>query len=174
MFTPYFQKFINEYHDRILLFLYTNNIKSCSSSVIIKIKEIETPAMFNIKIYKTDDNGNLISFIGRSKLDKSLKTADIIQYSFQGDVENDFLEEMNQKLNFNNCISLYNIKLIELLEAKKEISEIAILLNTPVEKINQNLQGLYKRFSLTGESELVKFGKDNHLIPNQFDKYQNK
>ena len=52
MFTQYFQEFINEYHDRILLFLYTNIIEYFSSSVIIKIKEIETSAILNIKIYR--------------------------------------------------------------------------------------------------------------------------
>ena len=97
-----------------------------------------------------------------------------VQYSFQGDVENEFLEEINQNLNFNNCISLENIKLIEFLEKKKENSEISNLLNIPIEKINQNLLRLYKRFNLKDENELVKFGKDNYLIPNQFDKYQNK
>ena len=118
MFTQYFQEFINEYHDRILLFLYTNIIEYFSSSVIIKIKEIETSAILNIKIYNTDDNGNIISFIGRSKIDNDLKTTDIVQYSFQGDVENEFLEEINQNLNFNKRISLENIKLIEFLEKK--------------------------------------------------------
>jgi hypothetical protein len=174
MFTQYFQEFINEYNDRILLFLYTNTIEYFSSSVIIKIKEIETSAILNIKIYQTDNNGNIISFIGRSKIDNDLKTTDIVQYSFQGDVENEFLEEINQNLNFNNCISLENIKLIEFLEKKKENSEISNLLNIPIEKINQNLLRLYKRFNLKDENELVKFGKDNYLIPNQFDKYQNK
>jgi hypothetical protein len=33
---------------------------------------------------------------------------------------------------------------------------------------------LYKKFDLKDENELVKFGKDNNLIPSQFDKYQNK
>jgi hypothetical protein len=174
MFTQYFQEFINEYHDRILLFLYTNIIEYFSSSVIIKIKEIETSAILNIKIYQTDNNGNIISFIGRSKIDKDLKTTDIVQYSFKGDVENEFLEEINQNLNFNNCISLEDIKLIEFLEKKKENSEISNLLNIPIEKINQNFLMLYKKFDLKDENELVKFGKDNNLIPSQFDKYQNK
>ena len=77
MFTQYFQEFINEYNDRILLFLYTNTIEYFSSSVIIKIKEIETSAILNIKIYQTDNNGNIISFIGRSKIDKDLKIISI-------------------------------------------------------------------------------------------------
>lgn len=175
LFSPHFENFINEYHDRILLFLHTNNEKNetFSSHVIIKINNFDYPVILNIKVFETDDNGNLISIIGTTTIEKRLKTSDIVQYGFKGDFNPEFVEEINNDLEFNQCVSSFNIKIIELLELKKSYTDISNKLNISEEKIKNNLNKLLKRFELKNIKELIEFAKNNYLIPNQFDKYLN-
>jgi DNA-binding CsgD family transcriptional regulator len=173
MHTPHFEEFMYEFNDRLLLFLYNNNenIETFSSNVIIKIKGVDTALMLNTKVYKTDENGNLISIIGRNTLDKKLNTTDVIQYSLIGDFKEDFLDTINNDLNFTRCISLFNIKIISLFEEGKQSNEVSKILNISEEKINTNIEKLLKRFELLNLNELIEFSKSNCLIPSQFDNY---
>ena len=176
LFTDYFESFINEYHDRLLLYLYNNNenIETFASHTIIKVKPIPQPILLTTKVFKTDDNGNLLSVIGMNTFDPDLKTTDVIQYSLSGDIKPDFMDNINQNLDFKMCISHYNIKIIEELEMKKSSSEIATQLNISEEKLATILNNLLVKFELKDNQELIEFAKKNYLIPNQFDKYLNK
>lgn len=175
-FAPHFKKFINEYHDRLLLFLYNSNtnIESFSSHVIIRTNDFDNPLMLNIRVFKTDDNGNLVSVIGTNTIDKKLKTTDVIQYAFSGDFDPEFIDKINNHLDFQSCISFYNIQIIEHLNQGRTLAEIAELMNFEEQKVTNDLALIKKKFELKNDLELIEFAQKNHLIPNQFDAYLNK
>ena len=60
LYDTVFKEFTNEYHDRMLLYLHTNNknLESLSSTIIVKAQGIDTPFILNVKVYETDENGN--------------------------------------------------------------------------------------------------------------------
>lgn len=169
-YTTDFKSFIDEYHDRLLLFLYNNNqnIESFSSHAILKVKDSDIPFMLNIKVHKTDNNGNLVSIIGRCTFDPNIRTSDIVQYSLKGDFDPDFLNTINNKLHYKKCISLENIKLIELLDSETKLEEISSKLELSEDSIKIKIDNLIEKFNLKNKAELISFAKDNHLIPNQF------
>ncbi len=163
--------FVNEYHDRALLYLHQNNLKltSFSSRVIVKCLGIKEPLSLKIQVFKTNKKGNLDSIIGRVIKNKNLRYSDIIQYSFDGDFEEEFLFQMNHQLDFDLCISSKEIKIIELIKSLKTHQEIGRSIQYPTQKINDVIQILLLRFSLKSESDLVKFAERKMLIPNQFE-----
>ncbi len=173
LFAKYYERFVNEYHDRILLYLYNNNerIDTFSSHVIINIKTIDIPLILKVKVFKTDDNGNLVSIIGTATVDDNLKTSDIIQYSIEGDLKPEFLEGINQDLDFIKCISNYNIKIIEELEKGKSQKEIADSLEIKEEVLTNILKNLLKKFEVETIEEMIEIAETKNIIPSQFDNY---
>ncbi|MEN8957295.1 MAG: hypothetical protein ABF242_00940 [Flavobacteriales bacterium] len=173
LFTSYYERFVFEFHDRLLLFLYNNNnnIEDFSSNVITELEGFDIPVMINVKIHRTDDNGNLISIIGRNVADQNLKTSDVIQYSVHIGSDSQFISEINNDLDFKRCISLYNILVIEKMDKGIELEVIAEELNITTEKLQENLDKILTRFELKDYKELTQFAKIKHIIPNQFEKY---
>ena len=176
IFTEFYEKFIYELHDRVLLFLYNNNtdLESFSSHIITHVEGIEAPVMIVMKVYSTDDNGNLVSIIGRNYIDKNLITSDVVQYAFHGDFNPEFKNKIDNDLDFTSCISYTNLRVLEALETGKKMAEISTMMNIEESQLNINIQKLLKRFELKDESELIEFAKAKKLIPNQFDNYLKK
>ena len=166
-----FTVFVDEYYDRLLLYLYNNNkqLKDFSSSIIIKVKDYEFPVYVNIKVLKTDANGNLVSIIGIVKRMAELKTTNVVQYSLKGVADQNFTDKVNFGLDHNLCISEDNIKLIELIEKDETKETISKTLSTSTESIQNRLKDLYRRFNVNSEKDLVEFAKTNFIIPNQFE-----
>ncbi|MEN8839039.1 MAG: hypothetical protein ABF238_00870 [Flavobacteriales bacterium] len=167
------KEFVNEYHDRALLYLYNNNhkLKTFSSSVVIKTKRVETPLLLNIQVLNTDSKGNLISIIGRVLRDPNLIYGDIIQYNLNGDLEGDFLFQMNHKLDFQKRISLREIKIIEDLEMDIPTEEIGKKIGYANHRIEEIIKLMLERFSVKTTKDLIEFAKNKQLIPNQFKNY---
>lgn len=167
------KEFVNEYHDRALLYLYNNNhkLKTFSSSVVIKTNRVETPLLLNIQVLNTDSKGNLISIIGRVLRDPNLIYGDIIQYNLNGDLEGDFLFQMNHKLDFQKRISLREIKIIEDLEMDIPTEEIGKKIGYANHRIEEIIKLMLERFSVKTTKDLIEFAKNKQLIPNQFKNY---
>lgn len=165
-----FQSFVNEYHDRLLLYLYNHNqnLTGFLSRIIIKTSLFETPLMLTIKVLKTDEGGNLISILGIVKKSELFKTSKVVQYSLDGIEDEHFMNKINFSLDFEQCISEKNIELLELLESKMSKSEIALKLGLNEIEISIRISNLKKRFEISSRQELIEFAVKNNLIPNQF------
>ena len=168
--TEVFKQFLNEYHDRALLYLYNNNenLDTLSSSVILKVFGLDYPLFLNIKVFKTDDNGNLISIIGRIKFAESLKTTEVVQYDLSGNFDKDFLFKMNHNLDFKSRISKTEITILENIEKELSITEIAKKHTIGVEELETIIENIHSRFGTKSNEELINFALKNHLLPNQF------
>lgn len=164
-----FAEFTNEYHDRILLYAYNNNknLYTFSSKVIVKVKNFETPLLLHIKILKTDQNGNLVSIIGRIKKSKTIQITEIVQYGFEGDLDPDFLFKINHKLDFKNCVSHKMIEILEGIKKNKSIKQIAKSVGYKESTVENLIASFKKNFELKSEKEILDFAEKNYLLPSQ-------
>lgn len=169
-----YSDFLNEFHDRVLFYLnhHNDNLESISIHVIREIPAHDFPIMSILKVFETDDNGNLVSILGKIIKDNSLKTSEVIQYAFSGIVDDKFEKEINH-LDYELSISIKNISILELLDKGFSYEEIADDLGIPTMEITERLSELLTRFKLDSEEDLLKFGKKKLFIPNQFKNYLN-
>ncbi|MGB1041645.1 MAG: hypothetical protein ACPGVD_12280, partial [Flavobacteriales bacterium] len=88
LFRENYVEFFKEFHDRVLLYFHNNNnsIESIGCNALVLLKDIDTPINHSVRVFETDDNGNLVSVIIRMKLNESLNIGDIIQYSITGEI----------------------------------------------------------------------------------------
>lgn len=172
LYTPHFKNFIDEYFDRILLYLRNNNqnLNTFSISTIIKVNHFDKPVLLIIRVFDTDENGNLISVIGRSFRGLPIQSTNIVQYFLEGEGNANFMEKINHHLDFKDCISRKDIELIEELTMNSTIEQTSENLNLSPEHIEFYTNNLLSRFKLNSVPELIEFAKNNHLIPNQFKK----
>ncbi len=168
-----FTKFVNEYYDRLLLYLYNNNenIKDFSSNLIVKAKGLESSILVNIRILKTDANGNLVSIIGKIKKVDEVRTTNVVQYSLKGISDTNFTDKINFDLDHKLCISEINIDLLELMDAGKSQKEISESLTINEEELTKRISQLLNRFEVNSNEELIKFAKNNFIIPSQFEAF---
>ena len=173
LYTDDFVEFTNEYHDRILLFAYNNNnnLETFSSKEIIKIKGFDLALTLHIEILKTDENGNLVSIIGRINPNENIQISEIVQYAFEGDFDLDVLYKINHRLNYKNCVSHKMIKIIDGINKGKNSKQIARTVGYKVNIVEELIEAFKAKFNLKSESELIQFAKEKHLVPDQFRLY---
>lgn len=166
--------FLNEINDKTLHQIHhKTNYQDVKTLMIInvfnKITKQSIPVLRSIYIYESNENGNLISIIARYKKDDNLKTSNIIPYGVVSKkIKDDFLIDINFNLNYKNAVSIYEIKIIELLEKEYNHLEIQEKLEYSEKELKKIISNLFLRFKTYSKSELINFAKKNYFLPNPF------
>jgi len=166
-------EFTNEFHDRALIHLLSNkkNIKSFSSSALLRSKCNDIPIFMNLQVISTDEHGNLENVIARLIQDPTLNFTKIVQYNLNGDFDEDFIYNINHNLDFKSTISFREIDIIDKLKEGFNHIEIANFLGYSGFKVSAIIELMFKRFKVKSEKELIEFAEREQLIPNQFTNY---
>ena len=172
LFRENYIEFFKEFHDRVLLYFHNNNnnIESIGCNALVLLKNIETPVNHSVRVFETDNNGNLVSVIIRMKLNEKLKIGDIIQYCITGEIHEKALKEEKYFLNYKKCISKREAEIIESFIDKEKSNKIFSKVLLKPEEFVVVLENLIIRFGLQTKAELIEFAKENYLIPSQFKK----
>jgi DNA-binding CsgD family transcriptional regulator len=165
---PEFAIFSNEMNDKALKFIMNKkeNLKKYSFSIELKKfhKNGEPiPLIARVGVFE-EENGHVISIIGRYQINRNLRMGKVMRYSAFGPDKNDFEEELNQMIFSQYAISDKELKVLELFANGLSFKEVADKLHVSISAIEKRILPLYKRFDVKNLTHLIHFAHENGLL----------
>ncbi len=165
---PEYAAFTNEMNDKALFFIMNKRKDLTKYSFSIELKKFhkngnEIPLIARVGVYQ-EENGQVVSIIGRYQINRNLKMGKIMRYSAYGPDKNDFEEELNKIMFSQLAISDKEKEVLELMAQGFSTKEVAQKLFISISAVEKRIQPMYKRFNVRNLSHLIHFAHENGIF----------
>lgn len=165
---PKFVEFSQELNDKALHFLDTKSEQLEKYSFTLQTEKIHKdgrhiPLFSRVGVFKSE-YGKVTEIIGVSQIIKSIKHANIMEFSAYGPGKSEFEESISKELFSHYVISRKEKEALSLAAQGYAFKEIATSLNVSHSAIEKRIIPLYKRFKVNGLPHLINFAHLNHIL----------